>query len=199
MSRFAPALLLLVSVGCVPVLNTPGGEAPVDTAPWQAPSNRWPVGGGPPDGLVGEGWLEGQVIPEVILGDQYGDTVNLWQFYGMVVVVDVSTIWCAPCQKLAEDVQEVTDEFEGEGFAYVTLLSQDLSGKVPDTAELAKWGTDYNFEAPILADDQGHSAAITPGGVFPQVVIVGRDMKVKNAAVSPTTTENIRAGIIDAL
>jgi hypothetical protein len=31
------------------------------------------------------------------------------------------------------------------------------------------------------------------------VVIVGRDLKVKNAAVSPTTTENIRAGIIDAL
>lgn len=194
--RAAPLALCLVA--CVPVLHSPASEGD-DTAPWQAPTNRWPVGGGPPAGLVGEGFGAGEVIPEVILQDQHGDTVDLWQFYGMVVVIDVSTIWCAPCQDLATDVQAVTDDYADQGFVYTTLLSQDLRGDVPDTDELAKWGTDYGFEAPILRDDGGYSAQITPQGIFPQVVVVGRDLRVTNPGVSPTTTENIRAAITDAL
>ena len=54
--------------------------------------------------LAQEGFREGQVIPDMRLMDQYGDEVSAWQFYGMVIALDFSTEWCAPCQELAKEV-----------------------------------------------------------------------------------------------
>ncbi len=49
-------------VGCVPVLESPEGEAP--SGVWEAPENGWPIAE-PPAGLEAEGYADGEVVPDV--------------------------------------------------------------------------------------------------------------------------------------
>lgn len=46
-----------------------------------------------PAGLQGTGWGPGDVAYNFTLQDQYGDEVELYQFYGKVVVLDIFAEW----------------------------------------------------------------------------------------------------------
>jgi thiol-disulfide isomerase/thioredoxin len=165
-----------------------------------AVENSWAQGEPVPLGLEGEGFGEGEVAPDIILMDQFGQQTCSWQFYGQVIALDISTIWCGPCRDLAGGVTETWEDYNAQGFAYLTLLSQDMNGQVPDQAELEEWATTYGIEQPVLADGAGHSNAISPDGTFPQIVVIGRDMRVVVEKVSPSTEESaIRAAIESAL
>lgn len=165
---------LTLLTGCIPVLHSPDGAASSD---YVRPTNLWPAADTVP-ALEEEGFEVGEVVAHESLPDQNGDTVDLWQFYGQVWVLDVSTIWCQPCQQLASTLQETADEYKGEGFVYVTVLREDLDGEVPDEAELAGWAEDWEIvDQPILADGTGFSDAIS-GGQFPALLVIDRDLKV---------------------
>ena len=99
------ALVLALLAGCVPHYTSPPDSGDTgDAWVWVPPDNDWPMSA-PPEGLEGTGFDEGEVLPDFRLPDQYDQTVALWQFYGMVLVVDISTMWCGPCQNLAEDAE----------------------------------------------------------------------------------------------
>jgi thiol-disulfide isomerase/thioredoxin len=189
--------LFLCLVGCVPVLTTPPGAGDDTGGDWVVPSNSWGVEI-PPDDLEGEGLAEGEVAPDFRLDDQFGAEVSLWQFYGSVIVLDVSTMWCSPCQKLARGAQAIADAYRDQGFVYVTLLSQDLGSDVPDQAELQSWGDSFDLTEPILADNAGYSDQVVPDGAFPGVLLIGRDMRVIGE-IDPATDETIIAAVEDAL
>lgn len=191
------ALLLSSSIalaGCVPELTSPADSG---SGSWAAPDNGWPASA-PPSDLVGEGYSQGQVFPDFLLMDQHGDQVSMWQFYGSVVVVDVSTMWCGPCAKLAEHVDETWNEYSSQGFMYLTLLPEDNVGQVPDQEDLQRWGSDHSISAPILADDAGISAQITPNGEYPTIMVIDREMKVAEDRVNPADDATIR-GVVESL
>lgn len=186
--NLALAAIPLVA-GCVPVLTSPqdtGGSA------WTAPENSWPVST-PPDDLVGEGYGQGQVFPDFLLMDQHGDPVSMWQFYGNVVVVDVSTMWCGPCAELADHVDETWADYKSQGFMYLTLLPEDNVAEVPDLEDLQRWASDHSITAPVLSDDAGISALITPNGEYPAIMVIDRDMTVAEDRVNPADDATIRA------
>ena len=160
-------------VGCSPDLTSSGASA----GPWRAPDNRWPLSE-PPAGLVGNGFAEGQTPPDFRLTDQHGDEVSLWQFYGQVVLLDISTMWCGPCQEVASHTQSTADAFEGEGFVYLTVLHEDVENEPPTIGDLNEWAEAFGIEAPVLADgDQATGAAVTQGQ-YPAVMVIGRTMEV---------------------
>lgn len=193
-------LAATLALGCTPVLSTPGG-AEVEFSDYAAPENSWPVGEAPPASLAAEGFGTGQVVPDMRLMDQHGDEVSLWQFYGMVVALDISTIWCGPCQALADEVDAVQADYEDEGFIYLTMLPEDGEGQIPELEDLEYWAELHEITAPILADDQGYSYdVVVPGkDAFPAVVVIGRDMRVHTDRVQPTQDEAIRLAIEAAL
>ena len=106
------ALLLGIQSACIPVLTSPSDDSG-SSGSWIAPDNSW-VSAEPPSDLVGEGWQEGQVVPDARFFDQYGQDVSIWQFYGQVIALDVSTIWCAPCRELAAHVDETWKDYEDQ-------------------------------------------------------------------------------------
>ncbi len=194
-----PILVSALLAGCTPTLTTPGGvDEVVDYA---APVNTWPVGQAPPGDLAEEGFSDGQVVPDLRLMDQHGDEVSLWQFYGMVVALDFSTIWCGPCQKLADEVDEVQESYESQGFIYISVLPENGDGEIPTLEDLEYWAELHEITAPIVADDEGHSyEVVVPGkDAFPAVVVIGRDMRVHTEKVQPTEDAAIRLAIEDAL
>ena len=99
--------MLVLLAGCIPHLYSPEDAGPWS---WDPPENSWGEGG-PPTGLQGEGFFQGDVVQDLRGQDQFGAEVSLWQFYGELVVLDISTMWCAPCQDLARGVQETAERY----------------------------------------------------------------------------------------
>ena len=191
----------LLSLGCTPILTTPGrgDDSGTEASDWSAPENTW-SSSSPPPGLVGEGWQRDQVIPDVRLMDQHGDEVSLWQFYGSVVLLDVSTMWCSPCAELADEVDTTWHDYEDQGFIYVTMLPQDVAGQVPDQADLQTWASDHSITAPILSNDQGHSDQIVPpGAAYPRLLLIDRSSTVLIEDIQPAEDATIRSSIESAL
>ncbi len=190
------ALLLLLALGCTPHLSSPAlDDSGPDTWSWQAPENSWEQRE-PPHGLEGEGWHEGEVAPDFLLLDQHGDLVSLWQFYGMIIAVDHSTMDCVNCRALAKQVDETQAHYEAEGFVYLTLLSKDLDGEVPDVDDLNTWCDAFDVNAPVLSDDAGISEDVVgPGGGYPHLQVIDRDMRMADQQVNPPNDAGLRAAI----
>ncbi len=191
MRSIAP-LVAVVLTGCVPRLYTQDPGA--GNGAWEPPVNGWDVKEPPP--LVGEGFAEGEVPPDFRLQDQHGDEVSLWQFWGSVVLLDVSTMWCAPCREIAEDAQATQVEYEEEGFVYLTVLQQNVEGGPPTREDLELWAGEYGIvDAPVLADGDGAgTAGAVQFGQFPAVLVLDRRLVVRER-VNPPTDEAIREAV----
>jgi peroxiredoxin len=173
---------LLVLAGCAPHLYTNGAGA----EDWVPPTNGWSLTE-PPADLQPAGWQPGQVAPDFRLTDQFGDDVSLWQFYGNVVLLDVSTMWCAPCQTIAADAEETWRDFEDQGFVYVTVLHEDEHNEPPDLEDVNRWADAFGITAPVLADpDRSGTGSSVTQGQYPSMMVIGRDMVVDERVVDLT-------------
>lgn len=192
--RSLPVVFGLV-VGCAPRLYDDRSKETGEAPPFDPPENSWPVCSEEiPGDLNGTGFSTGEVIPGFSGPDQLGATLALYQFYGCVTVVDISTMWCAPCQALAEGVDETAAEYADEGVVYLTVLAQDLEGNVPDASDLSAWADGFDITQPIVGDTGEWYRGVVTTNTFPRVMIVGRDMTILEADV-PATDAEIRAAI----
>ena len=182
----------LAATGCAPHLTSPEETDDPDEV-WVAPENDWPSAA-PPEGLRAEGFEVGEVVPDFRLLDQFDQTVSLWQFYGSVVVLDVSTMWCSPCQKLAESTEAMWQEHKDEGFVYVTVLAQDVEGNPPDNADLNAWAAvkpssdEDDITAPVISDPEGgysDDALALTGSQYPVVLVLDREMRASTLVIPP--------------
>lgn len=184
MPTLAPWFLAIA--GCIPNLVTPGLDTDSGVEPWVPPENGW-FQGEPPGDLRAEGFDVGEVVPDFRLADQHGQQVALWQFYGHVIVLDVSTMWCSPCRELAETAQETRDAYADQSVEYVTILVEDIEGENPDTSDLMTWVDYYGLEMPVVADvDKGYSGALVSNGQYPALVVIDRTMQVADVVATPT-------------
>lgn len=179
------------ATGCIPHLEAELSE-------WEAPENSWPISE-PPDDLVGSGWGVGETPADFRLTDQHGDTVSLWQFYGDVILVDISTMWCAPCQALAKHTEETWHDYQDQGFVYITVLQADVEGGAVDPEDIQVWADTFGITAPIVEDSSTEATgSAIQQGQFPAVLVVGRDMEVVER-VNPVEDAAVRAAIERAL
>ena len=193
--RFSLALL----AGCVPRLYSDVDSGPTEWAPVE---NTWKQCDTPSPSFYDEptGYDVGERFPDARIPDQNGDVVSMWQFTGCVTVVDMSTGWCGPCQKLARSVDELYADYEARGVMYVTLLAEDVDYADADQKDLVDWSKDWGVTTtPILADPQ-YTWELFVGGqaAFPRVLILDREMRVVNANVG-TTDPVIRSALDDVL
>jgi len=203
-TRLLATAAAFLGTACVPHLETPdwadGGEVGSTTAVnWEAPENRWDSLEGPPPDLEAEGYQRGDVFPDLRLRDQHGDQVAFWQWYGMVIALDLSTMWCGPCQGLAAEVDHTWKDYRDEGFIYITMMPENVTGEPPSKADLNQWADTFGISAPILSDRDGHTYDINQGAGFPQIMIIGRDMRITEPSVTPPEDGAIRTAIEAAL
>jgi len=86
--------------------------------------------------------------------DQNGDEWQLYDYWGDIVVLDFSAMWCPPCHEAAEDMQVMQDIYEDDGVQFVTILLQDFMGQLPSEDSLNMWADTFGFETiPVLGDN----------------------------------------------
>ena len=81
-----------------------------------------------------------------------GETVNIHDYIGKPMIIDLSAMWCGPCQMAATEVQSVQDEY---GLNYVTVLIENGNGENPTVGDLQSWESYFDItSAPVLVGNR---------------------------------------------
>jgi len=95
----------------------------------------------------------GDHVCDFKLIDQTGTEVNLYDHLGKVIILDLSTMWCGPCQMAGADADPMIARLGGpDKVVYVTVLIENMSGRDPTVADLEMWADALGIETnPVLA------------------------------------------------
>lgn len=149
----------------------------------------------------------GSALPRFELMDQFGEQVDIYDFAGQgkYIVVDVSAMWCPPCQSMASwlagndydgwgsYVPNVADKVHNGEIYWITVLGENNNGRVPTEENLYSWYTDYpDDNIPVFADTSNKDIAglyVEVG--WPTILVFDQDLKL----VAKPTSNNTWAGL----
>ena len=120
---------------------------------------------------------EGEVVNNFQLVDQYGDTVNFYDFCDHAVLLVVSAEWCGPCQAYRSTQDQFWDEFHEDGLMIIDLLAEDARGNDPSQEVLQNWGDGHEF---AVVGDPGYGEATAGNyvsGGIPAISLIDRGME----------------------
>lgn len=150
-------------------------------------------------GADGTDYAEGEVFPNFKGKDINGEKVQLYHFYGNVVLLDFSAGWCGPCQAQAATAEDLFEELRDDGFVIVHAMADDWTGGAADTDFLNEWAEEFGLTFPVLGQgeiDQMMSAAYSDGlytGSIPFMVLLDREMVVREVYVGTTNDRSIKS------
>jgi len=136
-------------------------------------------------GVEGTGWALGDVIPNFTLIDRHDQPLNLYQYYGFVIVLDVSAGWCNPCRAVAGEAESFYQTHKDEGFTLIHMMLHGNTDGAPPNAEfLQEWTAEYGLSFPVTRDaepeyvtNQLRTAGTMVGGI-PNFIVLDREMRI---------------------
>jgi peroxiredoxin len=149
-------------------------------------------GGGGGGGDAEWGVKIGNKAVNFTLQDQNGNQVNLHDYMGKVILLDLSTMWCGPCKSEAAHAEELYQKYKDQGFVMLTVLFQDYSGNSITTEDCKTWCDTYSLTIPVLADtDSSVWNLYDELGYIPLNLVIDRDMiiRYKDVGFNPTVVE----------
>ncbi|MFT6147081.1 MAG: thiol-disulfide isomerase/thioredoxin [Myxococcota bacterium] len=127
------------------------------------------------DGSVAVGMEQGDVAPNFRLRDQFGEEVELYQFYGKVVQISLFAAWCPPCWDDAPLLAAASRDLEDNGAIVVEVMLESIAGTA-EVIHCARWAERHGADHPILADTDFVTGPLLQGG-FPTLPLLDRQLR----------------------
>lgn len=162
----------------------------------------WPFN--PDKHLLADPGLQGGVgvgdrLPRRTGRDQFGDIVDLYDFanQGVPVVIDISALWCAPCQGMAlwledgvdpapdvfgfdryENVQEAVENGE---LLWVTVMAQGAgAGSQADQSTVEEWAESFPQPEIAVVTDRTQSLTLwSQTQAFPSLLLLDESLRIE--------------------
>ena len=118
--------------------------------------------------------------------NQHGDTVELYDFYGKVIIVDLSAMWCGPCVSMAQAADPIVADYGTENLEWLTIIIEDEHGNPPDQDDVMRWATENGISGHVLAGDRSLIATDDelksgyPVSGWPTFVVIDEEMVLKH-------------------
>ena len=125
----------------------------------------------------------GDHICDLTLTTADGEDDNLYSYYGEVIVLDVSAMWCEPCQMAAWHSNSI--KVTTGGTKWITVLIENLQGNDPNIDDGIEWGNYFGIEYSEIwlgsregnLDEEGITGI--PLGGWPYFVILDKDLRIR--------------------
>jgi thiol-disulfide isomerase/thioredoxin len=130
----------------------------------------------------------GSSVCNLVLYDQNEEIWQLYDHAGKVIIIDISTVWCYPCQVAGHHAQPIQDEY-GDNIVFVTILVEGATGDPTTQNDIKDWVDDHAVTtAPVLQGNRDY--VIDPAGLtgylvggFPTYIYIDQDLKIHTGHV----------------
>jgi len=119
----------------------------------------------------------GELAPDFQAQNLDGHTISLSDLRGKPVLLNFWATWCPPCREEMPYLQQIYEEWSGEG---LIVLAVNI-GESPATVE--EFAQVYNLTLPILLDINGEAAQVYNVTAFPTTFFVDRDGIVRKKVI----------------
>ncbi|MCZ4122171.1 TlpA family protein disulfide reductase [Streptomyces sp. H39-S7] len=124
-----------------------------------------------------------------------GKQLNLADYKGKVVVLNVWGAWCSPCRAEAPHLVKVANETKAKGVEFVGINTRD-----PDKARAHAFETQFHVPYPSFYDPIGKLILKFPKGslmpqAIPSTLIIDRDGKVAVRILMPVGEDKLHQAL----
>ncbi|MBN2799559.1 MAG: TlpA family protein disulfide reductase [Deltaproteobacteria bacterium] len=132
------------------------------------------------------------------LRDINGESVQLDQYRGQVILLSFWATWCGPCKEEMPHLQALYEEQKDQGFVVLSVSSDDARTASRVKPYIRQKG--YTF--PVVLDrDSSVTGTYNPSKTLPYSILIGRDFEIAqiHSGYNPGDEVKIKAEVVELL
>jgi DsbE subfamily thiol:disulfide oxidoreductase len=131
-------------------------------------------------------------LPDLAGPTVQGGRLAATDYAGKVLVVNVWANWCAPCREEQPALQQVWQDYQGRGVAFVGVNYRD------DAAAARAWVDEFGVTYPSIEDPAGGWADDLGFWGLPDTYVADAGGTIRYLITGPTSAEQL-SGVLDEL
>lgn len=125
------------------------------------------------------GTRTGNIATSFTETNNQGAEFTLESLRGSVILVNFSTMWCAPCRQEASQLMELYNTYKERGLEIVQCIYQDEDGNPSDANDIGRWIQEYGITYMVVTDPDRSSVNTYNFSSIPFNFIIDRDFVIQ--------------------